>query len=240
MRILITNDDGINAPQLIPLARWAQKLGEVTVVAPKYEQSGKSHGFQIRDPFECKQVDLIPGITVWSVDSTPADCIRFAVLGKGMEFDLVISGVNRGLNMGSDVLYSGTVAAVFEAARLGIKGIALSTEPHSYDRSTEHLDRVWDFVQQHDLLNRGGLWNINIPAEVKGFRFTRQGGPYFSDDFVPIGNDLYQAQGKPIFVPSGNFELDTDSTLSGWITVTPLTLTRTDLELFKELSALPV
>ena len=240
MRILITNDDGINAPQLIPLAQWAQQFGEVTVVAPKYEQSGKSHGFQIRDPFECKQVELAPGITAWSVDSTPADCIRFAVLGKGMEFDLVISGVNRGLNIGSDVLYSGTVAAVFEAARLGIKGIALSTEPHSYDRSTEHLDRVWDFLQRHDLLNKGGLWNINIPAEAKGFRITRQGGPYFSDDFAPIGNDLYQAQGKPIFVPCGDPELDTDSTLSGWITVTPLTLIRTDMELFKELSALPV
>lgn len=241
MRILITNDDGINAPQLIPLARWAQQLGQVTVVAPKFEQSGKSHGFQIRDPFECRQVELAPGITAWSVDSTPADCLRFAVLGLKMEFDLVISGVNRGLNLGSDILYSGTVAAIFEAARLGIKGVAFSTEPHSYDHSTEHLDTVWDFVLRHDLLNKGGLWNINIPAEVKGIRITRQGGPYYSDDFLPIGNDLYQAHGKPIFVDSGNPELDTDSTLSGgWITVTPLTIDRTDRELFRELSALPV
>ena len=241
MRILITIDDGIQAPQLVPLAQWAQQLGEVTVVAPKHEQSGKSHGFQIRDPFECKQVELAPGITAWSVDSTPADCIRFAVLGKKMEFDLVISGVNRGLNLGSDILYSGTVAAVFEAARLGIKGVAFSTEPHCYDRSTEHLDEIWAFVCRHDLLNRSGLWNINIPAEARGIRFTRQGGPYYSDDFLPIGNDLYQAHGKPVFVPSNEPELDTDSTLlDGYISVTPLTIERTDMEVFRTLSALPV
>ena len=240
MRILITNDDGIQASQLVPLVRWAQQLGEVTVVAPKYEQSGKSHGFQIHDPFECKQVELASGITAWSVDSTPADCVRFAVLGMKMEFDLVISGINRGLNMGSDILYSGTVAAVFEAARLGIKGVAFSTEPHCYHRATEHLDEAWAFVQRHNLLDRGGLWNINIPAEVKGIRITRQGGPYYSDDFLPIGNDLYQAHGKSIHVDSGNPELDTDSTLSGWITVTPLTIDRTDLNVFNALSAVSV
>ena len=240
MEILITNDDGINAPQLPALAQWAQKLGEVTVVAPKVEQSGKSHGFQLHDPFECKPVELIPGVAAWSVDSTPADCLRFAILCMNMKFDLVISGVNRGLNIGSDILYSGTVAAIFEAARLGIKGVALSTEPHSYDRATEHLDAVWDFVTHHDLLNRGGLWNINIPAQVKGIRLTRQGGPYYSDDFLPVGNDLYQAHGKPIFVPSDNPELDTDSTLGGYITVTPLTIDRTDMTLFRELSAIPV
>ena len=236
MRILITNDDGIHAPQMIPLAKWAQQFGEVTVVAPKYEQSGKSQGIEIHAPFECKEVDLIPGVTAWSVDSTPADCVRFAVLGKQMEFDLVISGVNRGLNIGSDILYSGTVAAIFEAARLGIKAVAFSTEPCCYDRATEHLDTVWDFVTRHDLLSKGTTYNINIPAEVKGIRITRQGGAYFSDDFAPVGNDLYQAQGKPIFEPCGDPELDTDSTLGGYITITPLSIDRTDRTLFNSLS----
>ena len=87
MRILITNDDGIQASQLAPLVKWAQKHGEVFVAAPKYEQSGKSHGIEIHKPFEAKKVDFLPGVTAWAVDSTPADCVRFAILGlKGIGY----------------------------------------------------------------------------------------------------------------------------------------------------------
>ena len=99
MRILVTNDDGANAAQLPALIRWCQKLGEVTTFVPKYEQSGKSHSFEIKEPFEVKQVELEPGLTIWTVDSTPADCVRIAVLGLKMEFDLVISGINRGFKI---------------------------------------------------------------------------------------------------------------------------------------------
>jgi len=235
VRILITNDDGINASQLPLLAKWAEKLGEVTVVAPKYEQSGKSQGIEIHKPFECKKADLIDGVEAYAVNSTPADCVRFAVLGMKRSFDLVISGVNNGLNIGSDILYSGTVATIFEAARLGIKGIAFSTQPQSYDRATEYLDEIYEYMRDRKLFSFGETFNINIPAEVKGIRITRQGGPYYSDDFLPAGNDLYQPKGKPIFVESGNPELDTDSTLSGYITITPLTIDRTDMSTYKKI-----
>ena len=237
MRILITNDDGIQAAQLPNLVRWAQKLGEVTVVAPKTEQSAKSHGIEIRKPFEVRPSDLFPGVPAYAVDSTPADCVRYAILGMGQEFDLVISGVNRGLNIGSDILYSGTVAAVFEAARLGVKAVALSTEPCCYDDATVHLDRVWEFVTGHNLLAIHDWYNINIPHQAGPIRITRQGGPYYSDDFCPVGNDLYQPCGKDIHVDSGNPELDTDSTLSGYISIMPLTIDRTDLKVFNALSA---
>ena len=80
MKILITNDDSISAAQLVPLIKWCQKLGDITVVVPKFEQSGKSQGIELHKPFEVKQVDLLPGVPVYTVDSTPADCIRFAVL----------------------------------------------------------------------------------------------------------------------------------------------------------------
>ena len=152
MRILLTNDDGMHASQLIPLIRWCRKLGDVTVAVPKVEQSAKSHGIEIHKPFEAKQVSLAPDVTVWAVDSTPADCVRFAVLGLKMEFDLVISGVNRGLNVGTDIMYSGTAAAVFEAGNLGIPAVALSTEPKFYDRATQHLDEVLEFFRAHKLM----------------------------------------------------------------------------------------
>ncbi len=236
MRILIANDDGLHASQLVPLIKWARKLGEVTVFVPKVEQSGKSHSFQIRKPFEVKQVELEPGVTVWSVDSTPADCVRMAVLGLKMEFDLVISGVNRGLNIGADIMYSGTVAAASEGVNLGMLGLALSTTPENYDRATEALDEVWAYIQKRDLFRYNRLYNVNIPANHKGIRVTRQGGPYYSDDFPAIGNDLHQPMGKPIWVDSHNDELDTDATLHGYITVTPLTIDRTNISVFHELN----
>ena len=240
MRILITNDDGLQASQLENLIRWAQKLGQVTAVVPKVEQSGKSHSFELKRDFEAKPVELAPGITVWAVDSTPADCVRWAVLGKKWEFDLCISGVNRGYNMGRDIMYSGTVAATYEAVNLGIPAIALSTSPENYHNATVELDRVLEFFRKHDLLARNDIYNVNLPPQPKGFRFTRQGGPYYSDDFPHVGNDLYRPMGKPVWEDSGDDTLDTDATLHGYITVTPLTLDRTNREMLAILQDLEV
>ena len=239
MRILIANDDGVGAKQLPNLIKWCQKLGEVTTVVPKFEQSGKSHGIELHRPIEAKQVELEPGITVWTVDSTPADCVRFGVLSLGKEFDLVISGVNKGLNVGVDMMYSGTVGAACEAVNLGLKSVALSTPPGDYDHATENLDQVLDFFREHDLLSLNEIYNVNIPANPKGIRITRQGGPYYTDDFPPIGNDLYMPTGKVIWKDSGDDTLDTDATLRGkYITITPLTVDRTNYAVYEKLSKL--
>lgn len=236
MRILIVNDDGVRAEQLLPLIRWCRKLGDVTAFVPKYEQSGKSHSFEIHRPFEVKEVHLAPDVTVWAVDSTPADCVRFAVLGRKLEFDLVISGVNRGLNIGTDTMYSGTVGAACEAVNLGMKAVALSTPPSFYDRSTEHLDAVLDFFLDKKLLELNPVYNVNIPGNPKGIRITRQGGPYYSDDFPPVGDDLYRPTGKPIWEDSGDDTLDTDATLHGYISITPLTVDKTNHAVYKLLT----
>lgn len=239
MRILIVNDDGVGAAQLPNLIRWCRKLGEVTAVVPKFEQSGKSHSFEIQRDFEAKQVRLTEDITVWTVDSTPADCVRFAVLGKNMEFDLCISGVNRGLNLGMDIMYSGTCAAASEAVNLGIPAVALSTPPGNYDKATEELDRILSFFRDHKLMDLHKLYNVNIPTAPKGIRITHQGGPYYSDDFPHVGNDHYRPTGKPIWQYSGDDTLDTDATLHGhYITITPLTIDRTDWTVYRKLQTL--
>lgn len=238
MRILIVNDDGMGAAQLPNLIRWARKLGEVTVFVPKFEQSGKSHSFTLHQDFEVKQQQIAEDITVWSVDSTPADCVRFAVLGKGLEFDLCISGVNRGYNMGADIMYSGTCAAAYEAVNLGIPAIALSTSLDNYDNATAELDRIWEFFRSHRLMEVNNLYNVNIPPVVKGFRITSQGGPYYSDDFPHVGGDLYRPMGKPVWVDVGNDRLDTDATKHGYITITPLQLDRTNRTVFGLLQGL--
>ena len=239
MRILITNDDGINAKGLLPLAQWAQRLGDVTVIAPKVEQSGKSHGIEIHKAFEVKKVDFAPGIEAYSVDSTPADCVRIAILGMKKQFDLVISGINRGLNIGRDTIYSGTVGAIFEANALGVPAVALSTSPSYYDRATSHLDEVYDFICSNRLMEKGELYNINIPDDPVGFRITRQGGPYYSDQFAAQENDMMMPCGIDVFRPSDTRDLDTDAVLvHHLISISPLTLDRTNLALYAQLQSL--
>ena len=238
MRILITNDDGIQGEGLLHLVKWAQKLGEVVVAAPKVEQSAKSHAIQIHERFEVKKVEYLPGVTAYTVDSTPADCVRIMALGMHEPFDLVLSGINRGLNLGYDIMYSGTVAAVFEACALGMKAIAVSTAPAAISTAWERLDRVWEYFQKHQLLNRHDAYNVNIPASGEDIRITCQGGPYFSDDFQPEENDFYRPKGIPVYKPS-NSCFDTDTVLTdGMISVMPLTIQRVDFAVYDDLKRL--
>lgn len=235
MRILITNDDGVNYEGLLSIVRWAQKYGDVTVAAPKYEQSGKSHGIELHKPFEIKKTELLPGVECYSIDSTPADCIRFAVLGLKRNYDLVISGINNGFNIGCDMIYSGTVAAVFEAAALGIRAVAVSANFGKHAQVQNHLDKIYDYFVRNELLEKSGIYNVNIPEEPKGILITRQGGPYYSDDFEHQGNDMYMPIGKCVYTESETNELDTDAVLRGYISITPLTLDRTRLDVYNSL-----
>ena len=238
MRILITNDDSVSATQLLPLIKWCMKLGDVITVVPKFEQSGKSHGIELHQPFEAVQVELEPGITVWTVDSTPADCVRFALLGLHEKVDLVISGINRGFNMGLDIMYSGTVGAVCEAVALGVPAIAFSTSPSYYDRAVEHMDEIFQYIADNRLMEKNDLYNVNIPLEPKGIRVTCQGGPYYTDDFVHIGDNMYRPTGRCIHENQHDLEIDTDAVVSGYISVMPMVIRRTDLPLFEHLKDL--
>lgn len=238
MRILITNDDSVSAGQLLPLIRWCQKLGTVTTVVPELEQSGKSHGIQLLKPFRVQTRSLAPDVTVWTVDSTPADCVRFAVLGMHESYDLVISGINKGCNMGLDVMYSGTVAAISEAAALGIPAVAFSTPPSAYEEAVTHLDRVWAYFQEHRLLEKHTLYNVNIPASPDQIYITRQGGPYYTDDFRPMPEQMYHPVGRCVHENTGDLTLDTDCVVSGHISITPMTISRTDLQVYKDLTCL--
>jgi len=235
MRILITNDDGINAHGIRLLAAWAKKLGDVTVVAPKVEQSGMSHAIQFVEPIEIKRVDLMDGIEAYSMDSTPADCIRFGIMGLERSYDLVLSGINRGVNVGVDLVYSGTVAAIFEAARLETPGIAFSTFPDSQDAASKYFDTVYGFIKEKGLLEENLIYNVNIPDEVRGIHLTYQGSPYFSDRFVKADGDMYEQVGERILdVCPDDIYRDTVAIHEGYISVTPLLATRTNMEVFNK------
>ena len=237
MRILITNDDSISAKQLLPLIRWCQKLGEVTVIVPKFEQSGKSQSIELHKPFEIKRV-MLEDVEVITVDSSPADCIRYGVLGMKQHYDLVISGINRGFNMGRDIMYSGTAGGVFEAVSLGLKAVAISTGPEFYDRAIEPLDQVLEFFKAHKLMEKCDLYNVNVVPEAKGIRITRQGGHFYSDDFVHQGNDMYMPHGKCVYENRNDLTLDTDCVMNGYISIMPLTIDRADMVVYHQLTEL--
>ena len=235
MRILITNDDGIWAPGIRMLAEWARTIGDVTVVAPKVEQSGMSHAIQFVEPIEIKKVELMEGVEAWQMDSTPADCVRFGIVGLEREYDLVLSGINRGVNVGVDLVYSGTVAAIFEAARLGHRGIAFSTFPDSQEFASNYFSDVYKFITDRGLFEKNLIFNVNIPDEIKGMHLTYQGSQYFSDIFKKGEGNMYLQVGSRIEdVCPDDIKRDTVAIHKGYISVTPLLHLRTNMAVVNE------
>lgn len=241
MKILITNDDGIFAEGIKPLVAWAKKHGEVTVVAPKTEQSGKSHAINFVTPVEIKRVDIFEGVEAYSMDSTPGDCVRFAVSGLRRKYDLVLSGINRGVNVGIDVIYSGTVAAIFEAGYWKLNAIAISTYPDSLDEAVGYLDDMYSFICKNKLFEVNNLYNVNIPKAAKGIRITKQGTPYFNDGFIVVDeeNSMWLQTGEKIpDEDPADMERDTVALEEGYVSVSPMTVNRVDAEAFNRLKSL--
>ena len=236
MKILITNDDGIQAAGLPALVQWAKKHGEVTVICPKVEQSGKSHGIEIHKSFALEKVDMGEGVTAFTLDSTPADCVRYAILGRKEQFDLVISGINRGLNVGADIMYSGTVGAVCEAVNLGVKALAFSTTPTYYGEAVKHLDEVYTFILENKLFDYNEFYNVNIPANPSKIVITHQGGPYYSDEFS-LAYGKVTPHGIDVFTPCADDTVDTDCVLRcGNISIMPLTNQKTNMAIYEKLA----
>lgn len=235
MRILVTNDDGIRSPSLAALARFAATLGEVTVVAPAVEQSGRSQAIEIYHAVKILRVPFADGITAYAMDSTPADCVRFGCVGLKGNFDLVLSGINRGYNLGHDIAYSGTCGAIFEAAKHGVKGLALSGDVPTYEDVAAHLSDVWAYMEGERLFEKGMLYNVNVPPQPKGFRITRQGGMYYTDRFVCDGDDMYHQEGEPNPWTDPDLNVDISAVRAGVISVTPLTFERTDMAAFEKI-----
>ena len=165
MKILITNDDGWDAPGLKALCEVARDFGDIAVVAPKNQQSGVSHQLTLDRPIEL--VQRAPD--VWSLDGTPADCVRIAVTQmEDFKFDLVLSGINNGGNLGADVFVSGTVAAARESAIHGVPAIAISqhrlrySDPYDWTFTREVADRILKHCMK-SLPGSDQYFNINLP-----------------------------------------------------------------------------
>ncbi len=235
MQILLTNDDGIFAPGLAAIYKELVKMGDVAVVAPAGSRSGASHSITYHHPLVCNKVDINGQFTGYSVEGSPADCVKLAVmqLHEG-PIDLLVAGINNGANAGINVYYSGTVAAAMEGAFLKIPAVAMSLwheEQMNFEKSAHHCAKVLKKLMP---VKKGYVININIPqlskGEPKGVRIVPQSSKGFDEYYIQQKNE----QGQTVFQLAGTCHTvdgaptDTTSLEDGYITITALARDMTD------------
>lgn len=230
MNILIVNDDGIKAKGIELLVRAASRYGNLYIVAPKTQQSAVSQGITIHEPLQIdEEPEMFPEHKAWSISGKPADCVKVALEYLRLDVDLVLSGINDGPNLGTDILYSGTVAGATEASIFRIPSIAISTDFGSWEIAEREIDEVLDYIMTGDFLEPGLILNVNFQLqsirEPKGIRWTKQGHRIFSAKFRH-DNGRYWQEGN--WVETEN-ELDSDvsAVSEGYISITPLGIDRT-------------
>ena len=234
MKLLLSNDDGVFAPGLKALAQTLGKDHELTVSAPDSERSAVSRSMTLFDPLRARETHIegLPDVPAYAVSGTPVDCVRLALGNLFSEPDIVVSGINMGPNLGTDVLYSGTVAAAHEAALLGYQSIAVSCLSY-HGRNIETAARIAalavDYVAKHPFAF-GTLLNVNVPAlpfeELKGVKvapvFVQQYALTYIEREDPMGRKYYWA---PHGCTSCSDGMDVDDRWAneGYVTLTPLT-----------------
>lgn len=233
MLILLTNDDGIYAPGLAAMERELERLGEVYVVAPATEQSGVGHSITYLSPLVVKELFEARQRRGWAVEGSPADSVKIGIF----EFcprlpDLIVSGINGGLNAGINVLYSGTVAAAIEGAFFGITSVAVSLEFSDHAEFDQAAALARGVIEQILAQKAAGpqLYNLNIPtaalhAPTRDVRVVPMGlarsGEQYEKRVDPRGRSYFWALSDPI-AHAGEHETDVSALQKGFVTLTPL------------------
>ena len=253
MRVLLTNDDGIEASGLQALRRALLEVPEVelAVIAPDGNRSAMARSITTRRPLWVQEVDFGDGTVGYATDGTPVDCVRLSNLGliRGFQAELVVSGINHGSNLGDDITYSGTVAAALEAIVLGLPGIAVSQQSSALELDFR-AGRGFDFTTAADFTARlvaelnnvplpsGTLLNINVPgAEPSGVEVAKLGKRIYRDELALVDEDLDPTHPRRLYRIYGDAsyerdEIGTDlaAVAQGKIAVTPIHFDLTDRE----------
>ncbi len=230
--ILVTNDDGIYTEGIYRLWEAVKDFGNVLVVAPDTEKSAVGHAITITSPLRTKHVNRSGGFSGYAVNGTPADCVKIAVRSiLKSPPDLVVSGINFGANVGTNVIYSGTVSAATEGTILGIPSIAVSIDSHHPDDFKPAMDVTQNTVNKvlEFGLPKGTLLNVNIPdipgKMIEGIRITTQGNAYYKDRFEkredPRSNIYYWMTGE-LTDPDLSGNTDNQALKDGFISITPI------------------
>ena len=253
MKILLSNDDGIFAKGIETLAITLIANGhDVYIVAPDENSSGTGHGLSINKPLRYKKYKRNGTFFGYMVNGKPADCVKLArwEIYRDVEFDFMISGINRGANLGVDLFYSGTYGAASEAALLGIKSIAISlAEPFDHEKNYQTAaDFITEFIEKIKSMEfpKNRVLNINVPnvktEDIKGYKFTIQGDRTYEENFDkrldPNGNEYFWITAN-VVEHSYNYDSDYNVIKENYISITPTKLDLTDvnfgLQIEKEL-----
>jgi len=240
LNILVSNDDGITSEGIEALADILEALGNVYVVAPDRERSASGHSLTLNHPLRVEEIKK----NYLAVDGTPTDCVNLAMNGLlAKKPDIVVSGINKGANMGDDITYSGTVAAAIEGTLLGVPAIAVSLASRNHQEFSAAADfskKVVKFVLENGI-PKDTLLNINVPNiepdKIKGYRVTRQGKRIYGDTIVektdPRGRKYYWVGGDNLGFE--NIEnSDFNAVAEGYISITPVHLDLTNFDSMEE------
>lgn len=233
--ILVTNDDGINAPGIRALVEAVRPLGRVVVVAPDSPQSGMGHAITIGQPLRLDKVQVFDGIDSWQCSGTPADCVKLArdkVLHR--KPDLCVSGINHGANHSINVIYSGTMSAAMEAAIEDIPSVGFSSLDYKFEADFIIAARVARSIAERMLTTKLPphiLLNVNIPVvaeeDFKGIKICRQAYAKWQEEFDhrldPRGKDYYWMVGKFINMDEGT-GTDVQALAEGYASLVPITI----------------
>lgn len=250
MRVLLSNDDGIFAPGITCLQKAFQPITEfVYVTAPDRERSATGHSITVHRPLRVRPAQIAEeGVRGWVVDGTPADCVKLALDSLiDTKPDLVIAGINDGPNLGTDVLYSGTVSAAIEGLINGVPSIAVSLstwEEEDYENATRFTVKLAPYLLANPL-PPGTLLNVNVPpGRVKGIKVTRLCTMCYHDAIDrrtdPRGREYFWMAGKPHSPDTEDAETDIGAVRRGYISITPLQIDLTDYRIIDELRKIPL
>ncbi|GIU18260.1 5'/3'-nucleotidase SurE [Shewanella sp. MBTL60-007] len=239
MKILISNDDGVNAEGIAALTRAMSQIAETLTVGPDRNCSGASNSLTLTNPLRLNTLDN--GFI--SVSGTPTDCVHLAIRELYQdEPDMVVSGINAGANMGDDTLYSGTVAAAMEGRFLGFPAIAISLVGYEHYETAAHYALKIVKALQENPVAQDKILNINVPdlplSEVKGMKITRLGARHRAEGMVrtldPAGKEIFWL-GPPGDEQDASEGTDFYAVANGYVSITPLTV---DLTAFEQLKTL--
>lgn len=237
-KILLTNDDGINAPGLFALYESIRTMGDVTVVAPDTEMSAVGHAITLTDPLRVEKINKRGEFFGYAVSGTPADCVKIAVWALLDEKpDLIISGINLGNNTGISIIYSGTVSAATEGTILEIPSFAISLVAYrnpDFRYAAKFAKKMANIILEKGL-PIGTLLNVNVPnvkeEEIKGVLVTRQGKAVYREHFDkrtdPWGRSYYWMAGEKVELEEEEF-VDDSALKNNQVSITPIQFDLTD------------
>lgn len=230
--ILITNDDGYNSKGIKALINAVKNLGKILIVAPDSPQSGMGHAISVNKPIRCYKTNFFDSVEAYCCTGTPVDCIKMGLyLLKEKKPDLILSGINHGSNVSTNILYSGTMSAAVEGALSGIPSVGYSLTDYSEDADFQYSEKIVQTIAKKVIkegLKKGTCLNVNIPNvkenQIKGIKVCRQGRAFWDDTFDhrkdPLGKDYYWLTGS---FSSKEQALDTDINYleNNYVTIVP-------------------